>query len=79
MQITTLNLMKGDTPVRTNSVLVIEPAASWQRLQHAKEFFLEDLEEQMKENHRLFLENIMLYERQQFINAHPYQRRVDSN
>src|ERR1700676_869756 len=72
--------MKGDTPVRTNSVLVIEPAASWQRLQHAKEFFLEDLEEQMKENHQLFLEKIMLYERQQFINAHPYQRhqqRVD--
>jgi putative transposase len=80
MQIRTLNLMKGDTPVRTNSVLVIEPAASWQRLQQAKEFFLEDLEEQMKENHQLFLEKLMLYERQQFINAHPYQRhkqRVD--
>ena len=80
MQIRTLNLMKGDTPVRTNSVLVIEPAARWRRLQHSNEFFLEDLEEQMKENHRLFLEKITLYERQQFINAHPYQRhqqRVD--
>ena len=80
MKITTSNLMKGDTPVRTNSVLVIEPAASWQRLQQAKEFFFDDLEEQMKENHRRFLEELMLYERQQFINAHPYQRheqRVD--
>jgi hypothetical protein len=80
MQIRTVNLMKGDPPVRTNSVLVIEPAASWQRLQHAKEFFLEDQEAQMKANHRLFLEKMMLYERQQFINAHAYQRhkqRVD--
>jgi len=38
---------KGDTPVGTNNVLVIEPAASWQRLQAAKEFFFDDLEEQM--------------------------------
>jgi len=66
--------------MRTNSVLVIEPAASWQRLQQSKEFFLEDLEEQMKENHRLFLEELMRYERQSFLNAQPYQRtpeRVD--
>jgi len=80
MKSETLNLMKGDTPVRTNSVLVIEPAASWQRLQQAKEFFLEDLDEQMKENHQRFLEQLMLYEREQFLNAHPYQRceqRVD--
>src|SRR5262245_65223633 len=33
---------KGDTPMRTNSVLVIEPAASWQRLQESKEYFFED-------------------------------------
>jgi len=80
MKIETSNLVKGDTPVRTNSVLVIEPAASWQRLQQSKEFFFEDLEEQMKENHRRFLESLLLEERQQFINAHPYQRhqqRVD--
>lgn len=80
MQIRTTNLMKGDTPVRTNNVLVIEPAASWQRLQQSKEFFFEDLEEQMKENHQRFLQAILLEERQQFINAHPYQRheqRVD--
>jgi putative transposase len=73
--------MKGDTPVRTNSVLVIEPAASWQRWQQSKhEFFFEDLEELMKERHRQFLQATLLEERQRFINAHPYQRheqRVD--
>ena len=76
----TLNLEKGDTPVRANTALVIEPAQSWQRLQHAKEFFFEDLEQQMKEHHRRFLEELMLYERQCFLNAQPYERsaaRVD--
>jgi putative transposase len=76
----TLNLKKGDTPVRANTALVIEPAQSWQRLQHAKEFFFEDLDQQMKEHHRRFLEQLMLYERQCFLNAQPYERtpvRVD--
>ena len=80
MKIETTNLVKGDTPVRTNSIFVIEPAARWQRLQRAKEFFCDDLEEQMKENHQRFLEAMLLEERQRFINAHPYQRheqRVD--
>ena len=66
--------------MRTNSVLVIEPAASWRRLQHANEFFLQDLDEQMKANHRQFLEGLMHYERQCFLNAQPYERseeRVD--
>ncbi len=66
--------------MRTNSVLVIEPAASWRRLQHANEFFLQDLDEQMKDNHRQFLEGLMHYERQCFLNAQPYERtdqRVD--
>jgi len=66
--------------MRTNSVLVIERAASWRRLQQSKEFFFEDLEEQMKENHRQFLEALMGYERQCFLNAQPYERteqRVD--
>jgi putative transposase len=66
--------------MRTNSVLVIEPAASWRRLQHANEFFLQDLDEQMKGNHRQFLEALMGYERQCFLNAQPYERtdqRVD--
>ena len=76
----TLNLVKGDTPVRACEALVIEPAQSWQRLQHAKEFFFEDLEQQMKDHHREFLESLMGYERQCFLNAHPFERtpaRVD--
>ena len=32
----TLNLEKGDTPVRASEALVIEPAKSWERLQQAK-------------------------------------------
>jgi transposase-like protein len=59
---------------------VIEPARSWQRLQQAKEFFFEDLDQQIKEHHRQFLESLMDYERQCFLNAAPYQRteaRVD--
>ena len=66
--------------MRTNSVLVVEPAASWRRLQESKEFFFEDLEAQMKENHRKFIEALMGWERQCFLNANPYQRteqRVD--
>jgi len=76
----TLNLMKGDTPVRACEALVIEPARSWQRLQHAREFFFEDLEAQIREHHRQFLESLMGYERQCFLNAHPFERtpaRVD--
>jgi len=66
--------------VRASEALVIEPAKSWQRLQQAKEFFFRDLDEQMKENHRRFVDLLMLEERQRFLQAHPYQRheqRVD--
>jgi putative transposase len=67
--------------VRDNEALVIEPAKSWQRLQQqAKEFFFDGLDEMMRENHRQFLEALMGYERQCFLNAHPYERspqRVD--
>lgn len=66
--------------MRTNGVLVIEPAASWRRLQQANEFFVQDLDKQMKANHRQFLEGLMHYERQCFLNAQPYERsdeRVD--
>jgi len=76
----TPNLVKGDTPMRACEALVIEPAASWRRLQSSKEFFFEDLDELMKENHRVFLERLMLHERQCFLNADPYERcetRVD--
>ena len=37
----TLDLKKGDTPVRASEALVIEPAKSWRRLQQAKDLFEE--------------------------------------
>ena len=67
--------------MRACEALTYEPAACWRRLQAVKpEFFFEDLDQLMKERHRQFLEELMGYERQCFINAHPYQRseqRVD--
>ena len=66
--------------MNANRALAIEPAASWRRLQQSNEFFFEDLDAQMKEHHRQFLEALMGQERQCFLNAHPYQRtegRVD--
>lgn len=67
--------------MRACEALSYEPAACWRRLQQTKhEFFFEDLEAQMKDNHRRFLEALMSYERQCFLNAHPYERsdqRVD--
>lgn len=66
--------------MRTSRVLVIEPAQSFKRLQGAKEFFIENLDELLHQQHRAILEDLMLYERQCFLNAHPYQRhdgRVD--
>src|SRR5262245_40529017 len=66
--------------MRTNRVLVIEPAQSYARLQGAKEFFIENLDDLLHQQHRAILEDLMLYERQRFLNAHPYQRhdgRVD--
>ena len=67
--------------MRAVEALTYEPAACWRRLQAAKdEFFFEDLDQLMKERHRQFLEELMGYERQCFLNAHPYQRwegRVD--
>src|SRR5438034_1187305 len=72
---------KGDTPMRACEALNFEPAACWRRLQQAKhEFFFENLEAQMKDHHQRFLEALMGYERQCFLNAHPYERsdqRVD--
>ena len=67
--------------MRAVEALTYEPAACWRRLQATKrEFFFEDLDELMKERYAQFLEELMGYERQCFINAHPYQRveqRVD--
>jgi putative transposase len=77
----TRTLTKGDTPMRACEALTYEPAACWRRLQAAKhEFFFEDLDQLMKERHGQFLEELMGYERQCFLQAHPYQRspqRVD--
>ena len=69
----TLNLNKGDTPVRASEALVIEPAKSWQRLQQAKEFFA-DLEAQAQEQHQLFLNKLMEHERQSYLKYEPYER-----
>jgi len=67
--------------MRADEALTYEPAACWRRLQASKhEFFFEDLDQLMKERHQQFLEELMGYERQCFINVHPYQRsesRVD--
>lgn len=62
--------------MRVQEELVIEPAQSWARLQQLKnsEWFIHDLEEQLKEHHRLFLEELMRYERQQHLGAAPYER-----
>ena len=67
--------------MRAVEALTYEPAACWRRLQASKhEFFFEDLDQLMKDRHRQFLEELMGYERQCFLNAQPYQRseqRVD--
>jgi putative transposase len=61
--------------MRANSALVIEPAQSWQRLQAANpEFFYENLDELLQEQSQGILNQLMLYEREQFLRAHPYQR-----
>jgi len=62
--------------MRVAKELVIEPAQSWARLQELKnsEWFIHDVEEQLKEHHRLFLEELMRYERQQHLGVAPYER-----
>lgn len=69
----TLNLKKGDTPVRACEALVIEPAKSWQRLQQARDLF-EDLEAQRQEQYELFLNRLMEHERQVYLQHAPYER-----
>ena len=67
--------------MRASEALTYEPAACWRRLQQAKrEFFFEDLDGLMKDRHRQFLEELMGYERQCFLNVEPSERsgqRVD--
>jgi transposase-like protein len=69
----TLNLKKGDTPVRASEALIIEPAKSWQRLQQAKDLF-EDLEAQAQEHRQQFINLLMEYERRDYLRYEPYQR-----
>jgi transposase-like protein len=64
--------------MRANSALVIEPAQSWSRLQGANpEFFYENLDQLLQEQYLALLNELMLYEREQFLRVHPYQRHRD--
>ncbi len=67
--------------MRASEALNFEPAACWRRLQESKhEFFFEDLDMILKEQYGKLLGELMGYERQLFLNAHPYERseqRVD--
>ena len=60
--------------MRSNEPLVIDYGKSWQRLQDAKEFFHEGVEEHFQEQYRIFLEGLMLYDRQQYLQVEPYGR-----
>jgi putative transposase len=69
---------KGDTPMRANRALVIEPAESWKRLQAANpEFFYENLDDFLQEQYRTIIDQLMVYERQEFLRCHPYQRHEE--
>jgi len=63
--------------MRVPKELTIDPARDWQRLQDCKEWFLDDLEQLQRDHHRRFLEELMRYERQCFLNAAPYQRHAE--
>lgn len=64
--------------MRASEALTYEPAACFRRLQQANpEFFFEDLDQMMKEQHERFLNALMRQERQCFLNAQPYQRCED--
>lgn len=60
--------------MRANSALVIEPAESWSRLQASPELFYENLDELLQEKYEEILNQLLLYERQQFLRVHPYER-----
>jgi len=63
--------------MRANSALVIEPAQSWERLQAVNpEFFYENLDELLQEQYQAILNQLMLFEREQFLRVHPYQRHA---
>ena len=60
--------------MRVPEELIIEGARSWRRVQQFKEWFVDDLEQLQRDNHQRFLEALMGYERQCFLNADPYER-----
>ncbi len=60
--------------MRVPEELIVEPARSWRRVQSLNEWFVTDLEALQRENHQRFLEALMRYERQCFLNADPFQR-----
>jgi putative transposase len=60
--------------MRSDQPLVINAAQSWKRLQDSKAQFPEQAEELFKEQYGCFLEQLMLYERQEFLQLQPYQR-----
>jgi putative transposase len=63
--------------MRVPTELTIDPAKDWHRVQDCKEWFFDDLEELQREHHRRFLEELMGYERQRFLNAAPYERSAE--
>src|SRR5690349_10445616 len=63
--------------MRVPTELTIDPAKDWARVQDCKEWFLDDFEQLQREHHRRFLEELMRFERQWFLNAAPYQRHVE--
>ena len=64
--------------MRANSAILIEPAQSWERVQGANpEFFYENLDELLQEQYQAILNQLMLYERQEFLHVHPYQCHED--
>ena len=63
--------------MRVPTELTIDPAKDWPRVQDCKEWFLDDFEQLQREHHRRFLEELMRFERQWFLNAEPYQRHVE--
>ena len=60
--------------MRVPEELIVEGARSWRRVQQFKEWFVDDMEQLQCDNHQRFLEALMGYERQCFLNADPYER-----
>ena len=64
-----------DTPVRSNEPLSFDAAESWKRMQGSGAALGEDLEDHFKDLYRQFLDRLMIYDRQEFLQVQPYERR----